>query len=112
MKRATRVARNRVGLRCTQFVQHTRYENGRDDGTRTRYEQFERLLARPVCIRPRGTRGRSRTFINLFLRQAPRPSWATRACEWSERQDLNLRILAPKASPYGHLRNALIGMEN
>jgi hypothetical protein len=36
-------------------------------------------------------------------------SLATRAKKnsWSERQDLNLRTLVSKTSPYSHLRNAL-----
>ena len=55
-------------------------KSGRDDGTRTRYEQLEGLLARPLCIHPLfvGMRERIRTFIILFLRQVPRPIWATR----------------------------------
>lgn len=55
-----------------------------------------------------GTRGEIRTPNILFLRQAPLPIWPRVQENWSERQDLNLRILAPKASPYGHLRNALL----
>ena len=78
-----------------------------------------------------GARGRIRTFINLFLRQAPLPVglrvrphfrsgiWDCRfeisnprsqipnpKSKWSGQQDSNLRTLAPKASPYSHLWNA------
>lgn len=52
-----------------------------------------------------GTRGRSRTFINLFLRQEPLPVGLRVREVWSGQQDSNLRTLAPKASPFGHLWN-------
>ena len=37
------------------------------------------------------------------------PIWPrVRVEKWSERQDLNLRTLVPKTSPFSHLRNALV----
>jgi hypothetical protein len=48
----------------------------------------------------------SKTSASAFL------GYACVKVKWSERQDLNLRILAPKASPCSHLRNALIFLLN
>ncbi len=53
-----------------------------------------------------GARGRSRTIINLFLRQAPLPIGLRVREVWSGQRDSNLRTLAPKASPFSHLWNA------
>ena len=53
MKRATRVARNRDGLRAVSSLFDVReLDLGRDDGTRTRYEQLEGLLARHFAFVP------------------------------------------------------------
>ena len=55
---------------------------------------------------PDGTDGEIRTLIDLFLRQAPlRLGYVGK--NWLERRDSNPRTLAPKASPYSRLRNAL-----
>ena len=53
-----------------------------------------------------GTDGESRTHKNSFLKRVPLPFGYVGVKNWSRRQDSNLRKLAPKASPYSHLRNA------
>ena len=65
--------------------------------------------ASPFGLHARETLPRLRVELRTSCLQDRRSShFELPRRNWSERQDLNLRTLVPKTSPYSHLRNALI----